>query len=123
MYSLCAGVQRQVRSERCILADQGQIDDVDIFKDIIVSSFAYFRIECSRFCAKRPTQTRNWNNYTKRADCISEDIEEKLWEENVLGDDTPAKLVDTLVFCQFRFKEWTGASRPTSRHAAAGNTT
>ena len=36
---------------------------------------------------------------TKRADCISEDTEEKLWEENVLGDDTPAKLVDTLVFC------------------------
>ena len=94
LYSLCAGVQRHLRSERRILADQGQIDDVDIFKD---SSFAYFRSVLDSVL--KDLHKQGIGTTTKRADCISEDTEEKLWEENVLGDDTPAKLVDTLVFC------------------------
>ena len=34
----------------------------------------------------------------KRAEVISEELEEKLWSEGVLGDDTPEKLINTLVF-------------------------
>ena len=34
----------------------------------------------------------------KQAKVIIEDIEERLWHENVLGSDTPEKLLDTLVY-------------------------
>ena len=94
LYGLCAGAQRQVRAQRRILADQGQIAEIDIFKD---GSFTYFRSVLDSVL--KDLHRQGIGNTTKRADCISEDIEEKLWEKNVLGDDTPAKLVDTLVFC------------------------
>ena len=34
----------------------------------------------------------------KRAEIISEEVEEKIWREGCLGDDTPKKLLNTLVF-------------------------
>ena len=94
LHGLCAGVQRQVRAQHRILADQGQIAEIDIFKD---GSFTYFRSVLDSVL--KDLHRQGIGTTTKRADCISEDIEEKLWKENVLGDDTPAKLVDTLVFC------------------------
>ena len=36
---------------------------------------------------------------TKQADVISSDLEEQLWEQNILGDDSPEKLLHTLVYC------------------------
>ena len=94
LHGLCAGVQRQVRAQHRILADQGQIAEIDIFKD---GSFTYFRSVLDSVL--KYLHRQGIGTTTKRADCISEDIEEKLWEENVLRDDTSAKLVDTLVFC------------------------
>ena len=35
----------------------------------------------------------------KRAEGISYDLEDRLWESKALGDDTPQKPLDTLVFC------------------------
>ena len=94
MYVLCAGVQRQVRAQCHILADQGQIAEIDIFKN---GSFTYFQSVLD-FVLK-DLHRQGIRTTTKRADCISEDIKEKLWEDNVFGDNTPAKLIDTLVFC------------------------
>ena len=42
LYSLCAGVQRQVRAGRRILADQGQITEVDIFRMVHSPGFGVF---------------------------------------------------------------------------------
>ena len=53
---------------------------------------------CVKNIWRKTFQKNTWRK-TNKENCISEDTEEKLWEENVLGDDTPAKLVDTLVFC------------------------
>lgn len=35
----------------------------------------------------------------KQAGVITDETEERLWSENVLGSDTPQKLLDTLVYC------------------------
>ena len=35
---------------------------------------------------------------TKQAEVISENVEDRLWSEGSLGDDTPQKLLDSLFF-------------------------
>ncbi len=94
LYSLCAGLQRFIRGERRNLADRGQLCDIDIFKD---AGFSYFRSVLDSVL--KDLHKQGIGNTKKRAEVITEDIEEKMWCENVLGDDTPAKLIDTLVFC------------------------
>ena len=36
---------------------------------------------------------------TKQAEVISENVEDHLWNEGSLGDNTPQKLLDSLIFC------------------------
>ena len=66
--SLCAGVQWQARAGRRSLADQGQITEVDIFKD---GSFASFRSVLDSVL--KDLHKQGIGTTTKRADCISED--------------------------------------------------
>ena len=68
LYSLCAGVQWQARAGRRSLADQGQITEVDIFKD---GSFASFRSVLDSVL--KDLHKQGIGTTTKRADCISED--------------------------------------------------
>ena len=42
---------------------------------------------------------RGIGNAKKQANVISEELEEKLWNENLLCDDSPKKLQNTLIFC------------------------
>ncbi len=35
----------------------------------------------------------------RQASVISEELEERMWNEGVLGDETPQNLLDTLVYC------------------------
>lgn len=35
----------------------------------------------------------------RQAKVISEDLEERLWTQNVLGDNTPERLLNTVVYC------------------------
>ena len=45
----------------------------------------------------------------KQAKVISEEGEEKMWTSGVLGEDTPPKMIDTLLFVwiKFRTTSWT----------------
>ena len=45
----------------------------------------------------------------KQAAIITEDEEEKMWRSGVLGDDTPRKLLDTVIYlCGLNFALWAG---------------
>ena len=43
--------------------------------------------------------SRGISTTKKQAEVISNELEELLWEKNILGDDTPEKLLYTLVYC------------------------
>ena len=94
LYCLCCGVQRFIRTERRNAAVRGQLCDLDIFKD---SSFEYFRTVLDSVL--KDLRQSGVGLKKKRAEVITEDLEEKMWNENVLGDDTPEKLLHTLIFC------------------------
>lgn len=94
LYSLCAGIQRYLRAQRRGTADRGQVCDLDIYKD---ASFAYFRSVLDS--ALKELHQQGIGISKKRAEVISEDVEETMWKDNILGDDTPVKLLDTLMFC------------------------
>lgn len=93
LYSLCCGIQRFIRTERRNAAVHGQFSELDIFKD---SSFEYFRSVLNS--TLKELHQSGVGTSKKRAEVITEDLEEKMWKENVLGDDTPEKLLHTLVF-------------------------
>ena len=67
---------------------------VDIYKDPL---FAYFRGVFDSVLKELHQQ--GIRIYKKQAEVISPEVEERLWNEGVLGDDTPKKLLDTLAFC------------------------
>ena len=58
---------------------------------------------------------RGIGNVVKRAEVISVEVEEKMWSEGILGDDTPQKLLESLVFGFAWFKlcvtKWKGAHK------------
>ena len=89
-YSLCAGVQRFVREDRAC----SNSVNIDIFKDMI---FAYFRSVLDSVL--KELHAKGIGTSKKRAEVIPDELEEQLWEEGILGDDTPDKLLDTLVYC------------------------
>ena len=84
MYGVCAGIQRYVREKRTTSSQE----PLDIYKD------PYFR---STF--DTVLKDLGIGLHKRQAEVISEDIEERLWNEEILGDDTLKKLLDTLVFC------------------------
>ena len=94
LYSLCAGLQRHIRSQRRSLAVEGQVCDVDIYKD---SAFGYFR--CVLDSVMKDLHRQGVGNSTKSAEIMTPEMEEEMWKNNILGDDTPRKLIDTLVYC------------------------
>ena len=94
LYSLCAGIQRYLRSKRRSTADKGALCDLDIYKE---SSFAYFRTVLDSIL--KDLRQKRVGTTKKQAEVISFDVEERMWKDNILGDDTPVKLLDTLIFC------------------------
>ena len=89
MYSRCAGVQHFVREDRV----GSNSVPVDNFRDM---TFAYFRSVLDSVL--KEAQAKGIGTSKKRAEVIPEELEDRLWEEGILGDDTPDKLLDTLVF-------------------------
>ena len=87
LYSLCSGIQRYMREKR-----KGA-EPLDIYKD---SSFEFFRKAFDG--TLKELRQKGIGTTVKRAEIISEEVEEKMWREGCLGDDTPKKLLDTLVF-------------------------
>ena len=67
---------------------------VDIFKDV---SFDYFRKVLGS--TLKELHAKSIGTSKKRADVIPDELEEQLWDEGRLGEDTPHKLLDTLVYC------------------------
>ena len=92
LYSICAGLQRYIREKR--MKDNCKVP-ADIYKDPLF--FAYFRGVFDSVLKELHQQ--GIGIYKKQAEVISPEVEERLWNEGVLGDDTPKKLLDTLVFC------------------------
>ena len=66
---------------------------MDIFKD---PAFALFRSVLDS--TLKDLHSQGVGTTKKQAQVISEDLEEGLWEEKVLGEDTPKKLLDTMVY-------------------------
>ena len=89
LYSLCTGIQRFVRNESVKIGGP----TLDIYKD---PGFVLFRNVLDS--TLKELHSCGVGNTKKQAKVISEDIEERLWHENVLGSDTPEKLLDTLVY-------------------------
>ena len=48
----------------------------------------------------------------KRAEPISIEKEEILWEKGLLGEDSPKLLLDTMIYC---FKKWTRTQKFTKK--------
>ena len=91
LYGLCAGIQRYVREKRALSKDK---EALDIYKD---PSFTLFT---RTFDSVLKELHQQGIGTTKRqAQVISGELEESMWTEGVLGNDTPEKLLDTLVFC------------------------
>lgn len=89
LYSLCAGIQRHVRERR--VETHGQ--SVDIYKD---PEFAYFR---SAFDSVLKDLHRNGvGAVKKKAEIVSEEMEESMWAKGLLGEDTPEKLQNTILY-------------------------
>ena len=91
LYSLCSGIQRYVRDKRTSCGNEGVLD---IYKD---SSFAFFRKSFDSVL--KGLHSSGIGTKRKRAELISENIEDRLWEEGSLGDSSPQQLLDTLVYC------------------------
>ena len=66
---------------------------IDIFKG---SDFEFFRKAFDSVL--KELRQKGVGTVVKWAEIISEDVEEKMWQEGCLGDDTPMKLLNTLVF-------------------------
>ena len=92
LYALCAGIQTHIREKRSLSADKNQ--QLDIYKD---NSFVYFRNVLDSELKLLHCQGTGLT--TKCAEVISIDMENSLWEDGILGGDTPKKLLDTLIYC------------------------
>ena len=91
LYGLCAGLQRFVREKRVTSNDKHPLD---IYKD---PNFAVFR---GAFDSVLKELHKNGiRNDKKQVEVISCELENRLWNEGILGDNTPEKLLDTLVVC------------------------
>ena len=90
IYSLCAGLQRHICDVR--MANKGK--SLDIYTNC---EFTYFRSVLDSVLKQLHKQ--GVGTVKKRAEGISHELEDHLWKSKVLGDDTPQKLLDTLVFC------------------------
>ena len=66
---------------------------VDIFKDPL---FAYFRGVFDSVL--KESHPQGIGIYKKQVEVISPEVEEHLWNEGILDDDTPKKFLDTLAF-------------------------
>ena len=87
LYVLCAAIQRFVREDR--VGSNGA--SVDIFKD---SNFMHF---LSVLDSKlKDLHSKGIGTTKKQTEVISNELEELLWEKNILGDDMPEKLLYTL---------------------------
>ena len=85
LYGLCAGIQRYIREDR--VSNGGM--PVDIYKDPCFSKFrCVFDSVLKDLCSKGVGVV---------AEVISEELEDCLWVEGLL-DDTPSKLLDTIVY-------------------------
>uniref|UniRef100_A0A1X7VKI1 ZMYM2-like/QRICH1 C-terminal domain-containing protein n=1 Tax=Amphimedon queenslandica TaxID=400682 RepID=A0A1X7VKI1_AMPQE len=91
LYTVCAGIQRCIREKRLAF---DIAEPLDIYKD---HHFNLFR--SSLDSVLKDLYKRGIGNVKKQADVISEKLEEKLWDDNLLGDDSPKKLQNTLIFC------------------------
>ena len=91
LYSLCSGLQRFVWEKR---RSSSKNDPVDIYKDL---SFSFFRSSFNS--TLKQLHHKGIGTKTKQAEVISENVEDRLWNEGSLGDDTPQKLLDSLIFC------------------------
>ena len=67
---------------------------VDIYKD---PSFSYFRSVLES--VMKNLHAKGVGTTKKQAQVISDELEEHLWNKGILGDGTPEKLLDTLVYC------------------------
>ena len=90
LYGLCAGIQRYIREKRV----ESNRESVDIYKD---PKLAHFR--CVFDSVLKELHQQGVGVVKKQAGVISDEIEERLWEEKFLGDDSPQQLLDTLVYC------------------------
>ena len=91
LYGICAAIQRYIREKRAV---NSQGEYLDIYKD---SKLAHFRSVLDGVL--KDLHRKGIGTFKKRAQIISSDLEEQLWQEDILGDDNPQKLLDTLVFC------------------------
>ena len=91
LYSICDGLQWYICEKQ--MKDNCKVP-VHIYKDPL---FAYFRVVFDSVLKELHQQ--GIGIYKKQAEVISLEVEEHLWNEGVLGDDTSKKLLDTLVFC------------------------
>jgi len=89
LYNLCAAIQRAVREDR--LPKDGH--PLDIYSD---QSFNFFRKVLDS--EMKDLQVAGIGVKPKQADPTIFSEEEKLWQEGLLGDNSPCVLVDTLVF-------------------------
>ena len=81
---LCCGLQRELH-----LKDRA---DINVFTD------AAFNLYCQALNSQMKTlnATRKFEN--RPSDIITESMEDKLWEMNLLGDHTPRVLLDTVIY-------------------------
>ena len=84
LYQICRGLGRALNGGGCADVDMFNAPEFAVFRDTLDS------------CMK---QLRASGNYkTKKAEIISDDIENTLWDRGYLGDTNPQVLFDTLVF-------------------------
>ena len=80
-----------MREKRSISSSQ---DVIGIYKD---PKFMYFRSVFNSVL--KDLHQEGVGTSKKQASVISVELEEKLWNDGILGDGTPQTLLDTLVFC------------------------
>ena len=91
LYSICAGIQRYIREKRAVSSSQNSLD---IYK---LPEFSYFRSVFDSILKELHQQ--GIGNTKKQAQVITVEVEERMWSNDILGDDTPEKLLNTLIYC------------------------
>lgn len=90
LYSLCAGIQRFVRQNR---ASTPRSAPLDIYKD---PGFSFFRGALDSVL--KELHRSGIGTVKKQAEVVSCETESRFWEDGILGDDSPQKLLDTLIY-------------------------
>lgn len=91
LYSICSGIQRYIREKRASSSSQNVID---IYK---MTEFSYFRMAFD--AVLKELHQLGIGTIKKQASIITEDLEDRMWNEGILGSDTPEKLSRTLLYC------------------------